>query len=95
MCVCVYVYVCVCMCVCVCVCVSVYVFTCVYMCVSEFTKYAVTRLNSENYSIWKIKMEIIMREEKLWDAISKKAPEPDFMRPEIFTKSKVYYLKLS
>ena len=41
---------------------------------SELNKYGITRLNSENYSIWKIKMEILLKEDSLWDVISKDIP---------------------
>ena len=38
----------------------------------------IAKLNIDNYVLWKYRMELLLRKEKLWDAIEKPAPaNPD------------------
>lgn len=40
------------------------------------TKFAITKLNNENYFNWQLKVEMLMRERDIWKAVSDAAPNP-------------------
>lgn len=41
------------------------------------SKYTMAKLNADNYFNWKFKMEMFLRREKAWKAITEDAPSPD------------------
>ncbi|CAK9820236.1 Copia protein [Anthophora plagiata] len=40
------------------------------------TQFAIQKLNSENYSVWSYKLELLLIKEKLWEVITENKPEP-------------------
>ena len=45
---------------------------------SDFTKYQITRLNNENYFNWRFRMEMLLKREGAWIAISEERPIDNF-----------------
>lgn len=41
---------------------------------SEVARYTVTKLNNENYQVWKYKLKLLLLKEGLWDQVSSVAP---------------------
>lgn len=41
------------------------------------SSYTITKLNSENYFSWKLKVEMLLREQGIWEAVSAKKPDPE------------------
>lgn len=40
------------------------------------THFAIQKLNSDNYSVWSYKLELLMIKEKVWDVIQNAKPDP-------------------
>ena len=38
--------------------------------------FSIQKLNSDNYSVWSYKVELLLTKEKLWDVIKYEKPEP-------------------
>ena len=62
---------------------------------STGTDYRIEKLNSENYQIWKCKLELLLTSDDLWDVIGEDTPsEPSVIwkKKDARARAKLVYL---
>lgn len=46
------------------------------------TRFSITKLNNENYQVWKFKVELLLIKEDLWDQVNSDVPQNEEMRAQ-------------